>query len=95
MVYESCFLEWWCLNLAPRGLKQQLAGARRQIVTLSTLAEADADIANDFALQLVSKTATRHLSPKGQLALAIRRNMSNVAAKVDSAKLLVGPGCFF
>ena len=48
--------------------------------------DAGDDVDKHFLLERTSPTATKHLSPKGQMALAIRRNISNIAAKVFAIK---------
>ncbi len=75
-------------------MKQQLDRARDKIVSISNggeLVDAGDDVDKHFLLERTSSTATKHLSPKGQMALAIRRNISNIAAKVFAIKFWV-PG---
>ncbi len=79
---------WWLLKIATRDLKRKVAvGAKREIAKTTT-ESAVVSIDKHFELQLVSSTATKYLSPKGQFALAIRRNISNIAAKDAESKWL-------
>ena len=73
------------MPIRSRLLKQQLASAKYQLISKDGGTGSDSDnIDRHFQLEKTSATATKHLSPKGQMALAIRRNVSNIAAKAVS-----------